>query len=99
MNPVIKYPDQPNASPRQISDNVIRLVGQLGDGATAILVVGVSLASGLNKIQHQQKRNTPRSVSFVPYTNVAWWAPTRPDATFAYIETAGAVVGDLQVWL
>lgn len=98
MNPTLKYPDRPTASAAELGQDVARLVTQLGDGATALLVIGYDLASGTNKIRHGLGQ-TPRSAGFVPYSNVGWWSPTRPDGEFVYIDTAGAVTGDLQIWV
>ena len=97
MNKAIVLPRRSSAGPARQED-FDDLVDQLGDGATVLLSVGVSLASGVNKIRHNLK-GTPRSVTFAPYSNVAWWSPTRPDGTFVYIQTAGAVEGDVQVWV
>lgn len=97
MNQNIVIPDQPSATPARIQESLSRLVDQLEDGATASMVLGVSLASGVNKLQHGLKR-APRAVLFAPYSNVTWYTPTRPDGMFVYITTGGAVTGDLFVW-
>lgn len=103
MNPAIVVPDQPNATASQLQTTLLRLVDQLNDGATAVLVPGVALLSGANKLRHGLQRGgrdiAPRSASFVPRANVAWWQDTQPDSRFIYITTAGAVTGDLQIWI
>jgi len=97
-NPNLTFPDQPTASQVRAQELVRSLVDQLNDGATAVLVTGISLASGANVIRHGLKR-APRSVSVSPMANVAWWAPTKPDDQFVYITTASAVTADLQIWI
>ena len=97
MNRNINIPDQPTASPARLQEALLQLVDQLDDGATAKLVRGVPLASGVNKMQHGLKQ-APRAISFAPYSNVAWHVPTRPDETYVHITAAGAVTGDLFIW-
>jgi len=98
MNQALRFPDQPTSTLPRLQTLVTELVDQLNDGATAILIEGVSLASGANLIRHGLSR-TPRSVSTMPAANVAIWSPTKPDAQFLYIDTAGAVTADLYVWI
>lgn len=100
MNPALKWDDRPAAGPAELNEKMKTIVGDLGDGATVVLRTGVPLVSGANKIRHNLPAGrAPRAVAFVPYSNVGWWVPTRPDGQFVYIDTAGAVTGDLHLWI
>lgn len=77
---------------------VVDLVAQLNDGATAILVNDVVLASGVNKLLHHQAK-APRAVAFVAHSTATAYPATKPDATFLYLTASGAVTGDLFIWL
>jgi hypothetical protein len=92
------FPDRPTTSAQRLQTDVLALVGQLNDGATAVLTTGVVLASGLNKIRHGLP-NAPRAVSLSPRSNVAWWTATAPDSEFLYITTAGVLTADVVVWI
>lgn len=98
MNQNIVIPDRPTTTTYLLQEDVLNLADQLGDGATAILVKSIALASGANQIRHNLKR-TPRSVHVSPRSNVAWWQPTDPDENFLYINTASALTADLFVWV
>jgi len=97
-NPNLTFPNQPGQPVGRQQDHTKRLADQLGDGATATLVLGVTLASGTNKIRHGQAQ-APRSVSMTARANVAVWQSSQPDGDFLYLDAAGAVTIDLQVWL
>lgn len=99
MNRSLVFPERKTTTLPQLQEDTIRLVAQLGDGATLQLgVEGYTLASGLNTIRHNMKR-APRAVQVIPYANVAWWIPTKPDDEFIYIQTGGALTGDIVLWV
>lgn len=98
MNRNIIVPDEPAGSLYRLQEALRSLAEQLNDGATAIMVPNVSLASGLNKIRHGLK-STPASVVLSPRASITWYIPTQPDGEFLYIQTSGAVTADLHIWL
>jgi hypothetical protein len=97
VNRNIKFADDAARGVIHLHQEVVGLVDQLNDGATAILVEGVDFASGANVIAHNLP-GAPRAAAIVPYGNVTWYATAKPDDRFVYITTSGAVSADLMIW-
>jgi hypothetical protein len=95
----LSFPDRPATTLPDLQRNVLELVQQLKDGATAVLITGVLVGTTETRISHGQM-GVPKAVLVCPHGAIAAGrGPTAPDSSYIYLIAASGCTADLVVFL
>ncbi len=94
---MLRFPDRPATTLPELQRNVLELVQQLKDGATAVLIVGVAIGTSSTRIAHGQG-SVPKGVMVCPYGAIAVGRAAAPDRTYVYVIAAYDCTADVLVF-
>lgn len=94
---MLRFPDRPTTTVPELQRDVLELVHQLKDGASAVVITDVAVGTTSTRVAHGQ-RSVPKAVLVCPHGAIAAGrATTPPDSQFIYIVAASACTADILV--